>query len=400
MGKNFFKLLCALIVFFSVNLEAGIGSIFKVSDPKEIVTELLSRADVQVGGNRPWDISVHNEAFYARVIKEGSLGLGESYMDGWWDCPSLDQFFFKIFSAHIDSREIFSWSMLMGYLKAKFFNLQTKMGSLKVIQEHYQLGNDLFVKMLDDLMAYSCGYWKRSATLDEAQKAKFDLICRKLGFKPGMRVLDIGCGWGGFEKYAAETYGVQMVGVTLSENQAEYGRELCRGLPVEILIQDYRDVEGQFDRVLEIGMFEHVGAKNYRAFMELVNRVLKEDGMFMLHTIGRNTTATTVDPWITKYIFPNGLLPSIKLIGASIEGLFVMEDWHNFGPDYDTTLMAWHRNFNQNWDGLKIKYGPRFFRMWNYYLLSCAGAFRARQIQLWQVVLSKRGVTGGLETVR
>ncbi len=254
--------------------------------------------------------------------------------------------------------------------------------------------------MLDGLMTYSCGYWRRASNLDEAQKAKYDLIAEKLGIKPGMRVLDIGCGWGGFAKHIAQKYGVEVVGITLSENQAEYAREFCKGLSVQILVQDYRDVEGMFDRIVEIGMFEHVGLKNYRSFMEIIHSHLKDDGLVMLHTIGRDRSKFTVDPWIEQYIFTNGHLPSIAQIATSIEGLFVMEDWHNFSGDYDKTLMAWFQNFDKNWDKIKGSYPDPFYRMWKYYLLSCAGAFRARVLQLWQVVLSKEGILGGYESVR
>jgi cyclopropane-fatty-acyl-phospholipid synthase len=254
--------------------------------------------------------------------------------------------------------------------------------------------------MLDPTMTYSCGYWKNAKTLEEAQIAKYDLIARKLGLKKGMRVLDIGCGWGGFSKHVASNYGVEVIAITLSENQATLAREVCAGLNVEVRVQDYRDINEKFDRVVEIGMFEHVGIRNYREFMEICHRSLKEGGMLMLHTIGSNFSNIVGDRWIDKYIFPGGQLPSIAQIGKSTEGLFVMEDWHNFGCDYDKTLMAWFKNFDAHWGELKDRYPPEFYRMWKYYLLSCAGAFRARSTQLWQVVLVKDGVLGGYQTVR
>lgn len=391
--KGFLRLIIALVIS-SISIEAT------AADSKEIVTDILKLADVQINGERPWDITVHNEAFYNRVLKEQSLGLGESYMEGWWDSEELDNCMFHILRADLRNQLSFTWGMAWTFLKAKILNMQSKARSMHVIDQHYQLGNDLYENMLDGLMTYSCGYWNKAKTLDEAQRAKYDLIARKLGFQEGMTVLDIGCGWGGFAKYVAENYGVSVVAITLSENQAAYAKEVCEGLPVEIRVQDYRDVNEVFDRIVEIGMFEHVGVKNYRAFMEIVHRCLKEDGMLMLHTIGRNTTAITCDPWINKYIFPEGHLPSIAQIGTSIEGLFVMEDWHNFSTDYDKTLMAWFENFDSNWEAVKDSYPPMFYRMWKYYLLSCAGAFRAREIQLWQVVLAKQGVLGGYKTVR
>jgi cyclopropane-fatty-acyl-phospholipid synthase len=381
--------------FFQVLFLMLFSTALLVADAKQEVTDLFALADVQINGSRPWDIQVLDDAFYDRVLTDGSLGMGESYMAGWWESPALDQCIAHLLDAHLDKKVAITWSSLLTYCKALLVNMQDKKGAMKVIDQHYQLGNELYVGMLDPLMMYSCGYWKTSSSLERAQEAKCDLICRKLGFKRGMRVLDIGCGWGGFAKYAAQKYGVEVVGVTLSENQAALARERCEGFTVEIRVQDYRDVNEPFDRIVEIGMFEHVGAKNYKTFMEVVNRCLKPNGLFMLHTIGGNTSSRITDPWINKYIFPNGQLPSIQQIGQSIEGLFVMEDWHNFGADYDKTLMAWFRNFDQNWPDLKAHYDETFYRMWKYYLLSCAAAFRTRQIQLWQVVLSKSGVPGG-----
>lgn len=314
-----------------------------------------------------------------------------------WDCDKLDECIYRIFKGKVYDNAANSWPIILTAVKAKLFNLQDKLGSMAVIDQHYQIGNDLYQAMLDSSLAYSCGYWKNVSDLDLAQEAKYDLICKKLGFKPGMKVLDIGCGWGGFAKFAAKNYGVNVVGITLSSNQAEEARVKNRGLPVEIRVIDYRDMNEQFDRIVEIGMFEHVGVKNYPEFMKVVHRNLKDDGLFMLHTIGSNVGSDAVDPWIDKYIFPNGHLPSIAQIGESTEGIFVMEDWHNFGPDYDKTLLAWYDNFNKKFANKK---DPSFNRMWNYYLLSCAGCFRAREIQLWQVVFSKNGVPGGYTSVR
>ncbi len=369
-------------------------------EPRVIISKILSLADIQVDGKRPFDVQVHNDQFYGRVLRDRSLGLGESYVEGWWDVERLDECIYHILKADLRKQVGFSWSLIWAAVKAKLFNEQNRSKSKKVIDIHYQLGNDLYQNMLDPLMTYSCGYWKNAKTLDEAQEAKYDLIARKLGFKKGMRVLDIGCGWGGFAKYVAQKYEVSVVGITLSENQALYAKDVCKDLPVEIRVQDYRDIKEKFDRIVEIGMFEHVGAKNYRSFMEIVHRSLNDNGMVMLHTIGGNETTMTTDPWITKYIFPGGHLPSVAEIGKSIEDLFVMEDWHNFSADYDKTLMAWHHNFTTNWKKIESAYPASFYRMWSYYLLSCAGSFRARNIQLWQVVLSKGGVLGGYETVR
>lgn len=366
---------------------------------KEKTQKILARADVNINGDRPWDIKVNDERLYRRALLGGSLGLGESYMDGWWDCKRLDEFFTKVIASGLN-RRVKGMSDLLLFLFSKIVNHQTKKRAFEVGEKHYDIGNDLYKVMLDKRMTYTCGYWKEAKNLDEAQEAKLDLTCRKLNLKKGQRILDIGCGWGSFAKFAAEKYGVSVVGITISKEQAELGRELCRGLPIEIRVQDYRDVKEKFDHVVSLGMFEHVGYKNYRKYMEVVYELLKEGGLFLLHTIGSNESGVSGDPWSEKYIFPNGMVPSVKQIGDSIEDLFVMEDWHNFGADYDRTLMAWDKNFNDRWDDLKSKYSERFFRMWNYYLLSFAGSFRSRYLELWQIVLSKNGVPGGYESVR
>jgi len=309
-------------------------------------------------------------------------------------------FVYRIVRANLEDKVRGNWKLLLRVLAARIFNLQSKSKAFVIGERHYDLGNELFENMLDKRMVYSCAYWKNANTLDEAQENKLDLICRKIGLQPGMRILDIGCGWGSLAKYAAEKYDAKVVGITVSKEQVTLGRDLCKGLPVEIRLQDYRDISESFDHVVSVGMFEHVGYKNYKTFMRCVRKCLKDDGLFLLHTIGGNESVIAPEPWTHKYIFPNGLLPSIRQIGAAIEGLFVMEDWHNFSVDYDRTLMAWHRNFEKSWDAIKSNYDERFYRMWRYFLLSNAGAFRARKNQLWQLVLSKKGVEGGYAPIR
>jgi cyclopropane-fatty-acyl-phospholipid synthase len=360
--------------------------------------ELLSLADVKIDGDRPWDLHVHDDRLYARVLAHGRLGLGESYMDGWWDCEQLDELVRRLLDAELDE-QVRPRRDLLHLIRATLTSLRGPVDAFHIGRHHYDIGNDLYRSMLDERMIYSCGYWREATTLDEAQEAKLDLVCRKLGLRRGMRVLDIGCGWGGTARYAAERYGASVVGITVSGEQVKLSRELCAGLDVHIRYQDYRELDqgrdGTFDRVLSLGMFEHVGCKNYRTFMQTVRRHLKEKGLFLLHTIGGLHSASRTDPWIDRYIFPNSMLPSARQIATSVEGLFVMEDWHSFGPDYDRTLMCWHRNFEEAWPVLKDRYDERFHRMWRYYLLGFAGSFRARRNQLWQVVLSPRGVPGG-----
>ncbi len=359
---------------------------------KLLVEELLSCAGIKINGENPYDIKVKNENLYDRVLRYGALGLGEAYMDGWWEADSVDEFINRLLRAHLDEKVKGSMKIKWHYLRSRIFNLQKGKRSYHVGKHHYDLGNDFFKAMLDKNMNYSCGYWKKARNLDEAQEDKLELICRKLEIKEGMRVLDIGCGWGGFAKYAAEKCGAEVVGITVSKEQVQLARELTKGLSVEIRYQDFRDIKGEkFDRVLSIGSFEHVGYKNYRKYMELVDEVLKDDGISLIHTIGSNVSVTTANAWTNKYIFPNGHLPSIAQISKAMEGLFVIEDIHNFGPDYDKTLMAWFENFNKSWHKFKDKYGERFYRMWKYYLLSSAGGFRSRSAQLWQIVFTKPG---------
>lgn len=361
--------------------------------------QLLSTAGVEIDGPNDCDIQVHNENFYQMVLGKGSLGLGESYMDAWWDCRKLDKFFFKILRGNL-SKKIKTWNLAFHYIKARLFNYQKKSKAFEIAKKHYDAGNELFVKMLGKTMVYTCGYWKDAKNLEEAQEAKLDLVCRKIGLKPGMKVLDIGCGFGSFMKFAVEKYKVSAVGVSVSKEQIKFGEELCAGLPVEFKFLDYREVEGKFDRIVSLGMLEHVGYKNYKRFFEVTAKSLTNDGLFLLHTIGNDRSVSTGEPWLDKYIFPNGMLPSIKQLGEAMEGLFILEDLHNFGADYYKTLMAWFANFDKSWSGIKKDYSDRFYRMWKYYLLQCAGIFRARKTQLWQMVLSKEGVLGGYESIR
>jgi len=366
---------------------------------KRFIEQQLARADVIINGSRPWDPQVHDERLYGRLISQGTLGLGESYMDGWWDAEALDELIYRLSVASIQDDFPRDIAVIWSAVRGRLFNMQ-RLKVKEVGEKHYDIGNDLYEAMLDKRMIYSCGYWKDAATLDEAQEAKLDLICRKMGLEKGMRVLDIGSGWGGFLKFAAERYGITGLGVTISREQAALANERTKGLPVETKLIDYQALEGEFDRVISIGMFEHVGYKNYRAYFEKARALLAGDGMMMLHTIGGNHSVTHGDPWSEKYIFPNGMLPSIAQIGRATEALFVMEDWHNFGADYDKTLMAWWTNFNAAWSQLEARYGPRFYRMWKYYLHIFAALFRARNVNLWQIVLSPRGVPGGYASVR
>ena len=296
-------------------------------DAKAVLTSMLAEADIRVGGDRPWDIRVHNEGLYKRVLREGTLGAGEAYLEGWWDCDQLDVMFCKALHAHLEDKVRRNLPNALIVASQLLFNLQSVARAPMVAEQHYNTDNAMFARMLGPTMNYSCGYWKDAETLDEAQRNKMDLICRKLDLKEGM--------------------------------------------------------------------FEHVGRKNYDIFMKTTKRLLKPSGLFLLHTIGNSKKKTGTDPWINKYIFPNGMLPSPVCVAKAITGLYVMEDWHNFGADYDKTLMAWHQRFEEGYAEGAFQCSERVRRMYRYYLLSCAGAFRARDIQLWQIVLSPEGVEGG-----
>ncbi len=367
---------------------------------EKIVRDIFATADININGIRPWDIQVKDGLFYDRLLAGGSVALGESYMDDWWECESLDRFFEHIFTYQVDRQAKKTIKTIWHYIKACLSSSPGKTRAFEVGRRHYDLGNDLFSMMLDKWMNYSCGYWKKAQDLNGAQEAKMDLICRKLMLEPGMRVLDVGCGWGGLAAYMAKKYGVRVLGVTVSKEQMKLARERCKGLKVSIALTDFRDMNGQFDRIVSVGMFEHVGEKYFRTFMNVVRRCLKPQGLFLLHTIGCNRSVKSCDPWIERYIFPNSMIPSSRQISAASEKLLVLEDWHNFGPDYDLTLMAWYKNFIKNWDRIKFNYDHRFFRMWKYYLLSCAGCFRSRRNQLWQIVFSRNGLRPKYESIR
>ena len=350
--------------------------------------EILHNAGIEVGGDQPRDIAVHDDRFWARVIAERELGLGESYQDGWWDANQLDEFIAEVQALDLRSLVRPRPGLALHVAKARAMNRQTARRARRNAGAHYNIGNDLYERMLDKRMIYSCGYWRRTEDLDQAQEDKLDLICRKLRLEPGMRLLDIGCGWGGFARHAASEHGVTVAGVTPAREQARVARDLCAGLPVEIQECDYRDVQGRFDRIVSIGMMEHVGPRNLKTFFERCNDLLSGDGMMLHHTIGSLESKNHTDPWFDKHIFPGGVVPSLGQISSASERDWVIEDVQNFGPYYDRTLMAWHRNLTEAWEDLPA-YDERFRRTWEYYLLSSAGSFRTRALQLWQIVFTR-----------
>ena len=363
-------------------------------------SELLEGVDIEINGSRPWDLQVHNQDLYKSIFFNGSLGFGESYMKGWFDCDRLDLFFEKILTSGIYN-EIGGLPLFFGKMKSKLRNLQSISRAFQVAEHHYDIGNDLFSLMLDKTMMYTCGYWTKDvSTLEESQLAKLDLVAKKLNLKAGMKILDIGCGWGRAAKHFANNYGVTVVGITISKEQIEYAKQNSDNMDVEFRLMDYRDLDEKFDAIYSIGMFEAVGYKNYEEFFEVVRSCLKEEGAFLLHTIGGNESTTTADPWVEKYIFPNGMMPSAEQIAKASEGIFIFDDWHNIGPHYDKTLMCWYDNFVNNYEKLKAKYDNEFYRMWTYWLLSSAANFRSRSLQLWQVLFSIEGSKRPIQTHR
>lgn len=370
------------------------------------IQDMLAPSGIVLNGQHPYDPQIRNPATYSAIVDRGTLGLGEAYIQGWWDCDQLDELFYRVLRAGLRGAFDLPLPLALAKVAIRITNPQRRSRAFEIGERHYDLSNAFFQAMLGSTMAYTCGYWEKGAsTLEEAQCAKFDLICRKIGLRAGQRVLDIGCGWGSLASYMANEYGAEVVGLTVSKEQAAFAREACAGLPIEIRLQDYRDLTetGTFDRIVSIGMFEAVGYKNFEDYMKVASRALRDDGLFLLHSIVFPRTNPRSEPFLVKYIFPNGYIPSLSQLAKAVEGYFLVEDLHNIGAGYDPTLMAWYQNFEQHWPRFEPQFGENavtFYRIWRYYLLSCAGAFRARQSQVYQIVLSKNGVPGGYCSVR
>jgi cyclopropane-fatty-acyl-phospholipid synthase len=368
-------------------------------DPRrasEMCRELLAGADIIVGGDRPWDIQIHDERVWSRVLRDGTLGAGETFVEGWWDTPALDQFIDHTQRTTLSDTLRDNWMVVPHVLRAKVMNLQNLRRSSDNAQRHYDIGNDLYVAMLDKRLLYTCAFYGNGARdLDEAQEHKLALVAKKIGLRDGMRVLDLGCGWGGFSAYCAER-GARVTSYTVSEEQVRWIKDKYGHLPIDIHLEDYRKASGQYDAVVSIGLMEHVGPKNYRAYMELAERCLAPGGVAFVHTIASNKPRAHIDPWFDKYIFPNAVLPTLAQLITAMEGIFVPEDVHNIGEDYDRTLLAWWERFDAAWPELRAKYGEPFYRMWKFYLLASAGAFRSRSQHLFQLVMTRRGTSAPL----
>jgi len=355
---------------------------------ERVIAELLAKADVTVNGPNPWDLQVRDDRAYDRVLREGSIGFGEAFMARWLDCDRVDLLVDRVYRAQLNE-QVEAKAALFEAFKARINPFGSRARSFEIGEWHYDTGNDLFEKMLDPYMVYSCAYWHRADTLDDAQRDKLELICRKLQLQPGMRVLDIGCGFGGLARYAAEHYGVSVTGLTVSKRQAELATRKASGLPVEFLLKDYRDVNDTFDRVVSVGMFEHVGRRHHREFFAACDRCLKPSGLLVLHTIGY-LKEQPLNPWYDKYIMPGVEFPTVSNIVDTVGPNFALENFHSWeGAHYDKTLMAWFERFQHSWDELKTAYDDKFYQMWKLYLQGCAGGFRAGKMRVWQRVFSK-----------
>lgn len=372
---------------------------------KKIVTQLFNRADISLNGSHPWDIQVNNDRFFTRTLR-GSLGFGESYMEGDWDVESIDALFKRIIRMEIVRSPLVSLNRLYLDIKSRLTNLQSRIGSLAIAETHYDLNHRLYEQFLGPYNQYTCCFFNRARTLEEAEVEKLEMICNKLDLQEDDEVLDIGCGWGGFAKYAAESRGCRVSGISISKEQIAYARDYTAGLPVEIIESDYRDLPdrfepGHFDKAVIIGMIEHVGYKNYRGLLNIVHQLLKDRGLFLLHTIGNSQSTTVVDPWIEKYIFRNSMAPSMPQLADAMEGLFTVQDWENYGHYYAPTLAAWQQRFEENWPRIAAietehRFDEKFRRMFNYYFMSCKAGFETDHIHLWHIVMNKAGHTRGV----
>ena len=354
------------------------------------VQDFLQQADIRVDGSRPWDIKICHPDFFKCIMQQGLLGLGESYMDGWWECERVDILIYKFLTGRLDEYLPIHLHNILNLFSAKLLSLKPDHVSLTSGNKEHEIGYDIFAVMLDNYMQYSCGLWREGTSLDEAQTAKLQMICEKLQLSPGMRILDLGCGWGGTAEYMARHYGVYVEGITDSTEQQKVAQARCRDLDVTIMLGDFHDcIDDQFDRIISLGTLQNIELRNYQAFFKRIANSLNPDGRCLLQSIGKDQFVNHVGLWINKYIFPRGCLPSEEQIVRSTQPYLHIEDWINLGGDYDKTFMSWEKRINDAWPELKDNYSPRFKRMLDYYLCSCAGFLRAKKLNMWQMVFSR-----------
>lgn len=355
---------------------------------KLTLTTLLREANIEPNGASPWDPQIKDERFYRTVLLRGSVGLGDAYLNGWWECADISGFILRIIKSGIHLRvprvDIFLRRLRFGLIDA-----QNRIRSKRVAELHYDEDPYIFEVMLGSTNSYTCARWKGVITLDAAQQQKMDLLCKKAGLSSGMTVLDIGSGWGGFLAYAAERYQVRGIGLTISKTQLDYARKRYGNLPVEFRLQDYRDFVGGVDAVVSICVIEHVGSDHYREYFQKVRETLtREDGFFAMQCILACDTQARMDPWTEKHIFPNGILPTLERIENAVEGILHIVDREFFRDDYVRTFSAWYENLVRNKNAIIARCGVRYFRKYEYYLCLYIAGFGSGRIDVGQFVLS------------
>lgn len=399
--------LCALPVLIIAIAVGGLLAFLKQPGNAEKAVRKI----VELGGipETVFDhVKVLDESAWFDIITKGNLGIAEGYMHGKIEVDPLPFFRTIMNGTSVGTRRkegsdylglVMQVLSLPTMLMGRFVNMQSRELSTRVTKQHYDAGNDLYEVMLGPTMAYTCGYWKGAKNLEEAQKNKFDLILRKLQLKPGMKVADLGCGWGTAAAYMHEHGKADVTAVSLSEQQVKWAKDHLEKPGLKYIWSDYRDIcddpkqAGTFDRIYSIGMLEHVGYKNYEPFFSCVKRLLKPDGLAVVHTIGEPDFVPASDPFLDKYIFPGAVIPALSALTPAFENHFILEDFHNFGYDYALTLAAWSDNAKAFFKKNPTAYTPEFQRMWDYYLRMCEALFELRINQLWHFVLSPRPAT-------
>jgi cyclopropane-fatty-acyl-phospholipid synthase len=365
---------------------------------ESLVDSRLNKAGIKINGPNPWDPEVdadHLSSFNRQVVWQGMLGLGNSFLDGEWKCADLSTFFFKAIQAGLLQDSKMSLPYLWKWIRDTFTNPQNRPHAAKNIAEHYSDADKegLVLGMTDPKWnQYTCGFYADPTNpvegLQAAQDRKLRVIFDKLRLEAGDTLLDVGMGWGGLLACAQQERCCRGMGVTLARNQLEYA-EQHHG--VQGLCTDYRSVNWPANRITAVGILEHIGPKNHRAFMEAIYRNLTADGIHLLHFFGRPAhNVGLLDPWTDQYIFPGLTCPTLVEVLRAADGLLELQHQEQFGFHYDPTLMAWYENFVAFAKTIGLDPDDRLYRMWKYYLLSCAGAFRAGEVKLYQLVFTKR----------
>jgi len=356
-----------------------------------LITAGLTRAGVTVNGPNPWDIRVLDNRLFRRVVGTRELGFGDSYVEGWWECDRIDELVTRILRTGIKRILPPGISGLTLAARSVITNTQGSERAGDNATAHYGQHDALLRLILGEPLVYSCADWRDATDLADAQHAKIDRLASKLQLRPGMRVLDIGCGWGATADYLSTRHGVIVVGITPVAAQATHAARHHRHSDVSFVTTDFSNFTSPkpFDRIYSVGMVEHVGPKNLKPFFRHCQDLLVDDGIMFHQTIGRRTPRASTDAWIDRRIFPGGAIPSVQQLSRAWSAGWVLEDFENLGPDYDRTLMAWLGLLEGKKDQVLDQFGEEMYRTFRFYFQYCAGAFRARELQLWQLVLTK-----------